>query len=152
MLSALFNNMSLERKLHDLENMVQCIDCQHRRRNMHSTIYTKLAKSVKFLPIDINWGIKSEFDGCITALLRLTAVITFFNTHKKIFHHEDEQMCITLVRDIYHLLKEGVREHGCLKPPFKTGTHLTGVDVLKAANIINQSWQVTITSNRDTLD
>ncbi len=141
MLSALFNNMTLENKLNELEHMVQCIECEYRRSNMHRIIYTKLANPVKLLPIDMNWVVKNEFHDSVKALLNVSAIITVFNTHKRTFIHKDERLCIELVRDIYNLLKEGLREHGCVNPPCKTGTHLTVDDVIKSTAVINQTFQ-----------
>ena len=140
MLSACLN-ITIESKLRDLEFAVQFIDCEYRRQIMSTTVYHKLSPAIKLLPVDMNWVVKPEYECCIQALMSLSAILNFVNLHKTVFVHEDERQCIALLRDVYKSLKEGLREHGCVSPPYKTGTHILAADVLSASNIINGRFQ-----------
>jgi hypothetical protein len=151
MLSASLN-ITIESKLKDLEFAVQFIDCEYRRQIMYTTVYHKLSPAIKLLPVDMNWVVKPEYDGCVAALMSLSAILNFLNLHKTVFVHEDERQCIALLRDIYNSLKEGLREHGCISPPYKTGTHLLAADVLSSSRIINERFQRDFRQNRDICD
>lgn len=140
MLSACLN-MTIESKLRDLEVAVQVIDCEYRRQIMYTTVYHKLSPAIKLMPIDMNWVVKPEYEVCVKALMSLSAILNFVNLHKTVFVHEDERACIAMLRDIYNNLKEGLREHGCVSPPYKTGTHLLAADVIKASSMINGRFQ-----------
>lgn len=134
-------NITIENKLEELDFAVQFIDCEHRRQNMVRTIYSRLSPAVKSLPVDMNWVVKTEYDDCIKALMTLSAILNFLNVHKHVFEHDDEKQCIVILKDVYSKLREGLREHGCRKPPYKTGTPLTAYDILRSSEIINERYQ-----------
>lgn len=141
MLSRSIKNLSLQDKINDIHGCIIKIGCTNTMNHVRSLIYTKTQyHTVKCLSFDMNCCITHEFHDVTRAIIKMSSVIFalqhYYDTHK----HPKIGDLLRNVREIYHYLKEGLREYGCLRPLFTTGTCLNKHDVLLSAKIICDTW------------
>lgn len=109
-------------------------------------IFTKTTKHrVVFVPFDDNWCILPEFECVAKALIKLSSIILLLNTYEDKFKKKKSRDVIQAVRSLFHLIREGLRELGCIHPPFKTGTYLKRDDVISGSlNVLEYFTKNTI--------
>jgi hypothetical protein len=95
----------------------QKINDNNERIDIISFIFSKTEKhKVKYIPYDINWIIKKEFEIVTNSLIKLTLIkITLKNYNFKDY----SSICIVEHIDfLYTLLRNGLIAFGCKNPPF----------------------------------
>jgi hypothetical protein len=112
------------------------------RIDIISLVFSKTNKhKVKYIPYDINWLIKKDFEIVANSLIKLTSIkITIKNYNFKDYYSK----CIAEHIDfLYNILKNGLIAFGCTNPPFiiDISTLDYTIDtVIEIANQINETF------------
>lgn len=145
MLSLHIKNLSLKDKIIDIHEVITKIQSTVVVDTIRKLIFTKTKyHNVKCLSYDITWCIKIHFTPVLDAIIKLSSIIFALRRYIKTLNNDiirkQSDNCLKYICDIYHFLKEGLREYGCYNPPFITGTILKENDIIDAAIMINTEW------------
>lgn len=143
MLSYSIKNLSLVDIVIGIHSSLLKIECTNTMNHARSLIFSKTQyHTVKCLSFDMNCCITCEFHNVTCAIIKISTVI--FALKKYIDSQQYVNPAVNdlllKIRQIYHYMKEGLREYGCRQPLFTTGTCLKKDDVLISASIICDTW------------
>jgi hypothetical protein len=112
--------------------------------HIRSLIYTKTQfHKVKCLSFDMNWCIMHEFEIVTSAIIKISSVLFALQNYMTQIdptQYSDANIVLRRIQEIYHYMKEGLREYGCKRPNFTTGTCLKKDDVLDCARLVCETW------------
>lgn len=145
MLSINIKNLSLKSKVYDIHNSIAKIQCDSAIEIVKKLIFTKTNyHNVKCISYDVCWCIKTPFIPVTHAIVKVSSIIFALQRYVKQIKNSaiksQVESCLKSIYDIYHFLKEGLREYGCNNPPFIVGSILKENDIIEAAILINVEW------------
>jgi hypothetical protein len=131
----------MEKILYDMCLAVLLIETEDEKDLLMQILFEKTEEhKVVFLPYDLSWNVKPEFEGVCDALIKMSSIILLVNKYEAKFKDPRSKGILMDIRCLYNLLKEGLRELGCRTPPFLKGTDLDPSDVMFTAQEINANF------------
>lgn len=143
MLSQNIKKFSVQEKIQGLDADLFQIKCKTTMSHIKDLVYTKTQyHKVKCMSFDMNWCITKEFQVVTCAIFKISSVLFALRNYMTQSSKQDSNVKIVLLRilEIYHHIKEGLREYGCKRPEFTTGTFLKKDDILTSATLICNTW------------
>jgi len=141
MLSQSIKRLSLEDKVNGVHDALLKIGCTSTMKHVRSLIYTKTEyHKVKCISFDMSCCITHRHRDVASAIIKMSSVIFALQHYVTLQKDAKVHALLHHIREIYHYMKEGLREYGCTRPLFRTGTCLKENDVLLSAKTICETW------------
>lgn len=111
MLSSVLNN-TLTNRYKNIVKVVEEISNKAESTVLLSLIKEKKYHRVKILPSEYFMGVNGQFNIIIDGIMKLSAIVFAIKSRQYYFTSTSAKDCIKEIYEIYHLMREGLRELG----------------------------------------